>query len=107
MERRLKEVKGEEESVMDVVLKKSESVVFRKIGDEYIVVPIASSVADVNSIFSLNETGAAIWERIDGKKNLKEIVAEIQEEFETEGQQLETDAISFIQDMMEAKLIKA
>jgi hypothetical protein len=93
--------------ILDTVLRKSELAVFRKIGEECIVVPVASSVADVNSIFSLNETGAAIWEKIDGRKNLKEIVAEIHEEFETEKQQLEKDAISFIQEMIEAKLIEA
>jgi hypothetical protein len=52
---------------MNLILKKSENTVFRKIGDEYILVPIAASVADVESIFNLNETGAAIWDKIDGK----------------------------------------
>ncbi|MGZ6248231.1 MAG: PqqD family protein, partial [Syntrophales bacterium] len=55
---------------MNSILKKSQNTVFRKIGDEYILVPIAASVADVESIFNLNETGAAIWDRIDGKKTL-------------------------------------
>ena len=88
------------------VLKRSENTVFRKIGDEYIIVPIAESVADVESIFNLNETGAAIWDKIDGKKNLKEIIKEIEEEFEAEGQQLEMDVLEFVNELIEAKLIE-
>jgi hypothetical protein len=89
------------------ILKKSENAVFRKIGDEYILVPIAASVADVESIFNLNETGAAIWDKIDGKKSLKEIIEEIAEEYEAEGQQVEMDIVQFVNEMMEAKLIEA
>ena len=91
---------------MNSILRKSENAVFRKIGDEYILVPIAASVADVESIFNLNETGAAIWDKIDGKKSLKEIIREIEEEYEAEGQQLETDVVKFVNEMMAAKLIE-
>ena len=91
---------------MNFIFKKSENAVFRKIGDEYILVPIAASVADVESIFNLNETGAAIWDKIDGKKNLKEIIKEIEEEFEAEGQQLEMDVLEFVNELIEAKLIE-
>jgi hypothetical protein len=93
--------------MLDTVPRKSESSVFRKIGDECILVPVASSVADVNSIFSLNETGAAIWDLIDGKRNLRDIVAEIEGEFEVQGQEVEADVISLIRELFEAKLIEA
>jgi hypothetical protein len=92
---------------MDTVIKKSENIVFRKIEDEYILVPIVASAADVESIFNLNETGAAIWDKIDGKKKLGEIVGEMRAEYEDEGRQLERDAIEFISEMMEAKLVEA
>lgn len=92
---------------VDATPKKSEDVVSRKIGDEYILVPIAASVADVESIFSLNETGAAVWDLIDGKRSLGDIVAIIEEDFETAGQDVEADVISLIHEMIEAKLIEA
>jgi coenzyme PQQ biosynthesis protein PqqD len=92
--------------ILDIVPRKSELAVFRKIGEEYIVVPIASSVADVNSMFSLNETGAAIWDLIDGKRSVRDIVSEIEGEFETDRQQLESDVISFIREMTETKMVE-
>ena len=91
----------------DSVLVKSENVVFRKIENEYILVPIVASAADVESIFNLNETGAAVWERIDGVKKLSEIIEDIKSEYEGEGKQIDDDVMAFANEMIEAKLIEA
>jgi len=91
---------------MDTVLKKSENVVFRKIEDEYILVPIVASAADVECIFNLNETGAAVWERIDGTKKLSDIIEDIKAEYESEGTEVENDVMAFVSGMVEAKLIE-
>ena len=92
---------------MDTIIKKSENVVFRKIQDEYILVPIVASAADVESIFNLNETGAAVWEKIDGKKKLSDIMTYIKAEYECEGKQIENDIRAFVNEMVEAKLVEA
>ena len=95
------------DGMTDTSPRRSESIVFRKIAGEYILIPLAASTADVSSIFNLNETGAAIWEKLDGKKSLKDIIAEIQGEYEVEDYRLEKDIISFIDEMISAKLIEA
>jgi len=92
---------------MDTILNKSENVVFRKIQDEYILVPIVASAADVESIFNLNETGAAVWEKIDGAKKLSDIITDIKAEYANEGGQIESDVMAFVNEMMEAQLIGA
>ena len=91
---------------MDTIVKKSENIVFRKIQDEYILVPIVASAADVESIFNLNETGAAVWERIDGIKKLSEIIEDIKSEYESEDKKLEDDVMAFVNEMIDAKLIE-
>ena len=90
----------------DTVFKKSENVVFRKIGDEYVLVPLYASVADVESIFNLNETGAAVWEKIDGRKNLHDIISEMQMEYEAETHLIEKDVTAFVNEMVTADLLK-
>jgi hypothetical protein len=89
----------------DTVPKRNEDIVFRKVAGECILVPLVASAAEVESIFNLNETGAAIWDKVDGKKSIKDIVAEIRGGYEVEGNQLERDVISFVDEMTEAKLI--
>ncbi|MFZ6016559.1 MAG: PqqD family protein [Nitrospirota bacterium] len=54
--------------LLEKVYKKSDSIVFRKIADEFILVPIRQKVVDLKSIYTLNEVSAFIWELIDGKK---------------------------------------
>jgi hypothetical protein len=92
---------------VDTIFKKSENVVFRKIQDEYILVPIVASAADVDSIFNLNETGAAVWERIDGVKKLSDIIEDIKAEYEGERKEIEDDVMAFVGRMVEEKLIEA
>ena len=91
---------------MDSIFRKSANVVFRKIGGEHILVPLSASVADISSIFYLNETGAFIWEKIDGGKRLGDIVGDLQAEYADEARH-EGDVISFVADLIEAKLIEA
>jgi hypothetical protein len=92
---------------VDTIFKRSENVVFRKIQDEYVLVPIVASAADVDSIFNLNETGAAVWERIDGVKKLSDIIEDIKAEYEGEGNEIEDDVMAFVREMVEAGLIEA
>ncbi len=91
---------------MDVVLRKRDDVVFRKIEDEYILVPMAASSEEVESIFNLNVTGAIIWEKINGERRVKDIVDEIQAEYDEEREQLEKDVVGFISDLKDAKLVE-
>ena len=86
-------------SLLDKVYKKSDSIVFRKIADEFILVPIRQNVGDLESISTLNEVAARIWELIDGKKKVREIKDKIIEEFEVTPEQAEKDLIEYLQQL--------
>jgi len=90
----------------DSVFRKNRNLVFRKIQDEYILVPIAASAADVESIFNLNETGAAVWERIDGIRKISEIINDIKSEYEGKDREIEEDVMTFVTEIADAKLIE-
>jgi methyltransferase-like protein len=77
----------------------STGIVTRKTGSEYVLVPVTNNIADMNSVFTLNETGAFIWELIDGKRNLEEIINAVTEEYEIEKGSAEKDVFSFIDNM--------
>ena len=90
---------------LEKVYKKSDSVVSRKIGDEFILVPIRQDVGDLESIYTLNETAARIWELIDGKTQISEIKEKIVEEFEVEPEQAEQDLKEHLQQLEGIKAI--
>lgn len=85
--------------------KKDPNTVSRKIADEVILVPIRYNVGDLESIYTLNEVGAFIWELIDGNRKVKEIQVMIVDEFEVSPQQAETDLIEYIQQLESRKML--
>jgi len=77
----------------------SPNIVTRKTGNEYVLVPVANNIADMNSVYTLNETGAFIWELIDGRKNIEEIIKCLTEEYDIKHESASEDVISFINNM--------
>lgn len=85
--------------------KKNSDIVFRKIADEVILVPIRHNVGDLESIYTLNEVGARIWELVDGQRKLKEIKEILVEEFEVSTQEAEKDLIEYLQQLEKIEAI--
>lgn len=81
------------------ILSHSPSVVTRKTGNEYVLVPVTDNIADMDSVYTLNETGAFIWEQIDGKKSVEEIIGVMTEEYDIDKESATTDALEFISKM--------
>jgi methyltransferase-like protein len=84
---------------LNTVYSKSPSVVTRKTGNEYVLVPVANNIADMNSVYTLNETGAFIWEHIDGKRYVNDLIEALVKEFEIDEKTAAEDVFSFIAEM--------
>jgi len=92
-------------SELGSVYSHSPSVVTRKTGNEYVLVPIANNIADMNSVYTLNETGAFIWEHLDGKRDLNEIILELTREYEIDEKTAREDLLSFVEKMQKYLII--
>ena len=88
------------------ILSQSTSIVTRKTGNEYVLVPITNNIADMNSVYTLNETGAFIWEQIDGKRSVEDIITLLTEEYDINKQKAESDVFNFIDDMSKYLIIQ-
>ena len=87
------------------ILSQSAAVVTRKTGNEYVLVPITNNIADMNSVYTLNETGAFIWEQIDGKRSIEEIIAALTAEYDIDIKNAEEDVLSFVENMSKYLII--
>lgn len=84
----------------------SEDVVAREVQGEFIIIPITSGVGDLeDEIFSLNETGRAIWNRLDGKKTLQEVAKDLEVEFEAGQGQIEKDVLGITEELFRRKIL--
>jgi len=81
------------------IYRRDDSIVSRRIEDEVILVPIRQNVADLGSIYTLNETGAYIWEQIDGQRTTAEILALMVEEFEVGEEEAQKDLAELVQQL--------
>ncbi len=83
----------------------SEDVVVREIEGELIIVPLVSGIGDMeDELFTLNETGRAVWKRLDGRKTLRDVVAELDAEFDAPAGVLEEDVVGLVEELVKRKM---
>ena len=87
------------------ILSHSKTVVTRKTGNEYVLVPIANNIADMDKVFTLNETGAFIWDQIDGKRSVEEIIGALTTEYDIDNETAAEDLFAFIDNMSKYLII--
>jgi len=79
--------------------RKNPDMVSRLIGGEFILVPIRSNAADLESVFTLSGTGVRIWELIDGQLTGRDMRDRIVKEFAVEPEEAEDDLIGFLKEL--------
>jgi hypothetical protein len=87
-------------------IQRSRNVVSRVVADEAIVVPIRRGAADMDSIFTFNETGTALWAMIDANRSATELAAHLQSEYGLSAEKAAADTEKFLADLSEAGLIE-
>jgi len=84
----------------------SDDVVSREIEGELIIVPIASGIGDMeDELYTLNETGRAIWQRLDGKRTLREVAADLKENFNDPLDQITRDVLGLAGELAKRKIL--
>lgn len=84
---------------------RNQEVVSRKIEGELIIVPIRSGVGDLNSLYTLNPVGSALWDFMAEKHTVGEMVNRVCNEFEVTEAQAEQDIETFLDSLLEEKLV--
>ena len=84
----------------------SEDVVAREVQGEFILIPITNGIGDLeDEIFTLNETGRAIWNKLDGKKSLQETADCLALEFEARNAEIKEDVLGLARELLKRKMI--
>ena len=86
-------------------MKVNGNYVLKKVADSYIVVALGGDVVDLNTIISLNDTGAFIWKQLENDTTKETIVSAMLDEYEVTEEQAQNDVDAFIEKMTEAGLL--
>jgi len=86
--------------------KPSEDIVAREIQGELIIIPITSGIGDLeDAIFTLNESGRAIWSKLDGKRTLREAAGELSLEFKASSEEIEKDVLGLAAELLARRML--
>ena len=84
----------------------SQDIVARVIENEIVIVPLAAGIGDMeDELYTLNEPGRAIWDRLDGRRTLREVAAELAAEFESPIEEIEKDVEGFATELLNRKIL--
>jgi len=91
---------------LDSAYAPSEDVVARIIEGELILVPLAAGMGDMeDELFTLNETGKAVWNLLDGQKTLKDVVLKLSVEFEAPEGEIERDVLGLVTELCKRRML--
>lgn len=82
------------------------NVVTREIAGERILVPIRKQAADMAAIYVLNETGARIWNLLDGQRSLADIEEILVEEYSVESDVVRADIGEIVDQLRELGMLR-
>ncbi len=92
----------------DAVFVISEDVVAREIEGEIIIVPLVAGIADLeDELFTLNATGKAIWDKLDGRRRLQDIISELSGEYQAPPGEIEADVLGLVAELARRRMLVA
>jgi hypothetical protein len=91
---------------IDAIYTPSEDVVAREIEGEFIIVPLAAGIGDMeDELYCLNDSGVAIWKRLDGKRSLRDVAADLAGEYAAELGEIEQDVLGLVEELASRKML--
>ena len=79
---------------LDFTYSPSDDIVAREIEGEIVIVPLVSGIGDMeDELYTLNETGRALWRKLDGTKSLRQVARELEAEFDAPPGTIEQDVV--------------
>jgi hypothetical protein len=87
-------------------VRRSSNVVSRVVADEAIVVPIRRGAADLDSIYTFNESGTKLWSLIEKGLDAAALASYLQTEYGLTQAEAFSDAEAFVRDLTQEGLVE-
>ena len=90
----------------DAIYLPSEDIVVKEVQGENVIIPLREGIIDLESeFFKLNETAKAMWDKLDGRKTLKEIAQELSLEYEGLLKLIERDLLQLAEELLKRGML--
>ncbi len=86
----------------------SNDIVARVIEGEVVIVPLVAGVGDADGeLYTLNPTGQAIWQKLDGQHTLGQVAAALAGAFDAPRSDLDADVLGFATELTNRGILVA
>ena len=93
---------------LDAIYCPSDDIVARDIEGELIIVPLISGIGDADGeLYTLNETGRAIWDQLDGNRSLQAVIQALTADYEAPPGSIEADVLGLVSELVKRRIIVA
>jgi len=94
------------ETRLDTIYVPSDDVVAREIESELIIVPLTAGIGDMeDELYTLNETGKAIWDLLDGSNKLSDVAKTLSVKFEASEAEIEADVLGLVTELLNRRML--
>jgi len=83
------------------VFRQSDRVVARQIVDQWLLIPLHGTGADLQKVYLLNDTSAAIWRLLAQPMTFEQLVSALQAQYEAPEEVIRQDAGEFVAHLVE------
>ena len=91
---------------LETILEVSDDIVAREIEGELIIIPLVAGIGDLeDELFTLNETGKAIWKQIDGRTSLETIVTHLADEYAADQDVIRHDVLGLVTELTRRRML--
>ena len=84
----------------DSIFVHDDKVAWREVDGEVLIVPIRMSPHDKTGVYRLNRTASFIWTRLNGERDMRELIALMIVQFEVTQAEAEADTRELLADLM-------
>jgi hypothetical protein len=88
------------------VFQRTRNIVSRRVAGELFLVPVAGNLADMQRIFTLTKVAEFIWDRLDGQRNLSDILNDVVERFDVNEEQADSDIQALVTELLTEGLVQ-
>lgn len=90
---------------IDSIVAQKQDIVARQLNDEFILVPIHSTSENVSCLFNLNSVGTDIWQLLDGKKSVGDIIQRLAALYNADINTIESEVLGFLDELLLAEIV--
>ena len=84
---------------------RNENFVERQLGDETVLVPINQLGVDVQSIYTLNDTAAAVWKKLKIVHGEEDLIAALEVEYDADSGVIRQDVQTLLEEFIKGEFI--